>query len=82
MRTITVDLSLILELVSCAETYGYNKSILLSGFAEMIDELTDSDIEQYVNKFLTPEFLQQGYGQEDVDSVRETLQTFRSQYLT
>jgi hypothetical protein len=81
MRTVEVDLELILELISCADDYGYRKSILLSGFAEMVGELTDADIEEYVARFTTPEYLAQGYSEEDADNARECLSVFRSEYL-
>jgi len=80
MRPLTVDLDSVLELVSCADDYGFNRDILVSAFAEWTGPVSDAEIAEYAAWFLTPEAEEQGYGQEDADEAQERLTEWRDKY--
>jgi hypothetical protein len=76
-REIKTDLENILSLIACAEDYGFNKDVLFDAFRDMLDcKLTDDEIEWYAISVKNTE----GYGQEDYDAIKETLEYFKNKY--
>lgn len=79
-RTISTNLHNILDLVACAEDYGYGKSIFYSAMFEIMWPLSDLEIEVYAKRFLHPDMVAQGYGQEDYEVNKDTLTELRERY--
>lgn len=77
-RKIEVPLDNFLEIISCAEDYWFDKSVLFWWIAEQIDTLSDAEIINYSNWLL---LLDEDYEQEDVDVVREILFSFKEKFL-
>jgi len=81
MRILKVDLNLVLDLIGCGEDYGFDNSILLEAFAEMMDyKLSDEEIEECSSCFLSEEAKKQGYSREDYETSKTKLTHFRKQY--
>ena len=78
---IEIELDQILDLINCADDYGFNKSPLMCSFAEIIKTLTDEDIEKFAKGFLTEEMRKQGYSEEDYEESKERLNNFRTVYM-
>jgi hypothetical protein len=76
-RTLTVPLSEILSLISCAEDYGFKDAVLFDAFADMVGDLSDDEIEAEAQALLEDD----RYEEEDAENVRTALREFRSQYL-
>ncbi len=76
MRKIEIDLDDILELVNCAEDYGFANDVLLNAFASFTVEVTDEEIKSYATKLMEED----GYGQEDYDEAIEVLTTWRDRF--
>ncbi len=79
-REITISLGDILDLVSCADDYGHNDAIFCA-FAEMVGHhVSDEEIQEYADGFLTEESRAQGYGEEDRDASIVAIKEWRDQY--
>ena len=77
MRKLEIELGNILDLIVCAEDYGFKDDVLFDSFAEMLGrELADAEIEWYARDLENTE----GYGEEDYESAKETLEEFKNQY--
>jgi hypothetical protein len=76
MTTITIDRSEILDLIACAQDYGFADDVLFSAFGEWIVYLSDDEISTFANGLLSIE----GYGEEDVDIVMTRLVEWRDRY--
>lgn len=77
MRKLKIELRDILELITCAEDYGFKDDVLFDSFADMLGrELTDEEIECYARELESLE----GYGEEDYEDVKERLEEFKEQY--
>ena len=77
MKTIIqVDLDTILNLVICAEDYGY--TTLYGDFAQMAGWVSDEQINDYVHEHYT---LSEDYAEEDEDNVKQTLYEWRNDYM-
>ena len=68
----------VFSMISCAEDYGHNTSIVMGFLAELLDnKLSDEEIFEYGETFLEYE----GYGAEDQKRVIEQLQIFKEGYI-
>jgi len=76
-REVKTDLENILSHISCAEDYGYADSTLFSDFASIIGTLSTEEIDWYARSVAD----QPGYGEEDYESIVETLTAFKNDYL-
>jgi len=82
MRTVTVELSEILSLVSCADDYGFVNDVLFDALAEFAGyTLSDEEISEFAGSFLEPKQIEAGYGQEDADMAVERLEEWRRRYF-
>lgn len=73
---IQVDLDTILNLVVCAEDYGY--TTLYGDFALMTGMVSDKQINDYVDaNFVVDE----DYAEEDIQNVKDSLTEWRNKYL-
>jgi hypothetical protein len=78
MKTITVPLSEILSIISCAEDYGHSNQVLMSALAEWCgNKPTAEDIDEYANFIASME----DYGQEDAESIKESLNRWKNTYF-
>ena len=78
---LNVTLFSVLELIFSAEDYNFNDDVLMSTFAEWLDnKLSDEDIEEYAQTFLTEKAKEEGYGEDDYKSAVRTLKHFRLEY--
>jgi hypothetical protein len=80
MRTIAANLEDLLSLIHCAEDYGYNRSVFYGSIGDIVEYVTDDEIEEYAQTFLTQEARSQGYNEEDYDSAIDTLTEWRDRY--
>jgi len=80
-RAVVTDLHNILDLINCAETYGYGDEVFYDGMFEMIGKVSDGEIEVFAREqFLTDEARKQGYGEEDYENSIERLAELRDKY--
>ena len=78
MSTVTIPRSEILDLINCAEDYGFQRDVLLDAFAGWLGRsVSDEDITAYIAEYIPPE---KGYGEEDAAATRERLEEFRKRY--
>jgi len=68
---------IILDLVACAKDYGHNNDVVMCGFAELLESLSDEEIETHAKSLLKDG----GYGEEDYEEMKENLIEFRDEYL-
>ena len=79
MRIIKTTLENILDLISCAVDYGFEKDVLFDAFREMLDsKLTNEEIETYARGVEAME----GYNEEDYEEIRERLADFKNKYCS
>lgn len=76
-RPITTDLHNILDLIVCAEGYGFKDDVLFTAFRDMIHSLSDEEIETFSREMASKD----GYGDEDYEHAVEQLNEFRDKYL-
>jgi hypothetical protein len=77
MRKIKIKLDQILELISCADDYGYQHDVLFDAFGEIIQyNLTDKEIESYARKIEA----MKPYSEEDYEVIKERLAKFKEKY--
>lgn len=82
MRELTTTLDNILDLINCAEDYGFYDDVLLCAFANLMKyQLSDEEIENYAKIFLTPEYTKKGYSEEDYEAAIERLKEFKTTYI-
>lgn len=84
-REISVAVDDILSLVNCAADYGFDRDVFYDACAGWLSALTssefDEEVEAYVTHYMSPDQVALGYGEEDVESARRSLQEFRSRYM-
>lgn len=80
MRKVKVKLSAVLDLLASAETQGFGGTAFFESAFEWIAPLSDAEIEEYSNSYITPEMKLKGYTAEDVRKVRRTLRRLRRKY--
>ena len=79
MRIIKTTLENILDLISCAVDYGFEKDVLFDAFRGMLDsKLTNEEIETYARGVEAME----GYNEEDYEEIRERLADFKNKYCS
>ena len=81
-RSITVPLSELLSIVSCANDYGHNNDVLMDAIAKWSGWVTDEEIKGYADWFVTLEAHKQGYKEIDRDESTERLIEWRNRYCT
>jgi len=81
MRKVEIDIYEILDLICSSEDYGFNNSTLLYSFKEMLDSLSNDEIENYCSYFLSEEAINQGYTNEDYEICKERLIEFKEKYF-
>lgn len=79
-REVTTTLQNILDLINCAESYGFGDDIFYDAMFSIIKPLSEEEIESYAKTFLTGEMIYMGYSQEDYDSAIETLIELNNKY--
>jgi len=67
---------IILDLVACAKDYGHNNDVVMCGFAELLESLSDEEIEAHAKSILNEAYGEGAYGE-----IKENLIEFRDQYL-
>ncbi len=77
MRQVNTTLYNILSLINVADDYGFAKTILFQAFADILGELSDEEIEEYVQKLHS----QKEYAIEDYFATRERLIDFKKHYI-
>jgi len=76
-----VSLYDILDLINSAEDYGFYDDVLMSTFAEWIGgKLSDEDIEEYAQTYLTEEAKSEGYSKDDYEYAIDKLKEFRLEF--
>ena len=76
-RKLDVSIASILELISCAEDYGFESDVLFDSFSAMLDNtITDEEIENYARSVEAEE----GYGEEDYIGIKEKLNDYKCTY--
>jgi len=81
-RNVTIPLSELLSIVSCADDYGHNNGVLMDAVAKWSGWVTDKEIEEYADWFVTPEAYKQGYREVDREESTERLTEWRDRYCT
>ena len=81
MRKIEVDLESILDLINCAEDFGFAKTAFFSKMADLTGYVSDNEIHEYANDYLTDEMKAHGYTREDYNKAIETLTEWRDKYF-
>ena len=81
MKTVQINLREILDLVNAASDYGIYSSMFSQAMAEWAGSVSDAEIQEYADWFLTPEAAEQGYSEEDRDSAIETVTAWRDGFL-
>lgn len=77
MRKIEIPLNEILSLISCAEDYAFNSSVLMCAFAKMLNKkLSDEEIENYAKTILN----HPDYGQEEYEEIKDKLIEFKQEH--
>lgn len=78
MRKLTTSLDNILDLINCAETYGFDSDMLFDSFAEILEhKLNQEEIQLFAKAIAALP----GYGEEDYTSAKERLTEFKEKYI-
>ncbi len=77
MRQVNTTLYNILSLINVAEGYGFAKTILFQAFADILGQISDEEIEEYVQKL----HYQKEYTIEDYCATSERLIDFKKHYI-
>jgi hypothetical protein len=80
MRHITIQLPDLLDLVNAADGGGFGRPMLLSALADWAGVVTDAEIAEYADDFLSPELRARGYSGDDRDHAIEGLTEWRDRY--
>ena len=79
MRQITTPLDNILSLISSAHDYGFDDTILMNAFAEMLNyKLSSEEIEVYARAVEATDW---SWGEEDYEMVKQTLERFKIVFI-
>ncbi len=70
----------VLDLVFCAQDYGFDHGILMQTFAKWAGTVTDAQIAAFADTYVTPEQRACGYTEEDRDAAVATLTAWRDKY--
>ena len=73
-RELKTTLSNILSHICCAADYGYNKSILMSDFADITGWVTDEEIKNYIDRDYSD------YEEEDQEEILCRITDWRDDY--
>lgn len=80
MRTVTVDVTDLLGLVNCADSYGFGNSEFLAAMGGWAGWVTDEEIEAFAARYTTLEMIAKGYGEEDAAEARSGLREWRDRF--
>lgn len=80
MRTLAVDLAKVLDVVACAQLYGYEEDVLSIALGKMTGPVDDAEIQEFANWYATDAGRSQGYGEQDRDAVLLILTAWRDQF--
>ena len=75
-RKIETDLFEILDLILCAEGYGFGDDVFYVSMFNMIRPVSDEEITSFAENLRSKD----GYGQDDYDDAIEQLTDLRDQY--
>jgi len=79
MRKVTTTLDNILDLISCADSYGFEDDVLFTAFGDMLNKkLTNEEIESFARSVE----VQDGYSEEDYQEIKEKLAEFKNKYCS
>lgn len=81
MRKLSIDITEILNLISCAEDYGFSDDVLFTYFASFLGDLSNEEIEEYCSYYTSNAGREAGYNEEDYEEVKEKLQQFKEDYF-
>jgi hypothetical protein len=76
LRIITIPLSEILDVVCCAEMYGFQDDVLMSALAYWAESVSDEEIHQFALDYSQKD----GYTEEDYDAIVEKLHWWKEKY--
>lgn len=79
-RKVEVDVFEILDLVSCADDYGFNDDVLMSALMGMCAEVSDEEIDEYCSFFTSEKGRAEGYSEEDAEEVFGRISVWRDKY--
>lgn len=79
-REIKTDLFNIFDLIVAAHEYGYGDDVFYCGMFDMIRPLTDKEIKEFGETYLTPEMREKGYTEEDAESAIKRLTELAAKY--
>ena len=82
MRPISIDLADLLDIVNCAEAYGHGNDVLLATLAEWAGPVSDAEIAEYADRYLTPDAVAKGYTAEDRREAAAWLTAWCDRYGT
>lgn len=80
MRNIEVDLWDILDLVACAMDYGFNDDVLMCSFYDFAGDVSDEELREFADSYVTPEKLEEGYTMEDHAELLERVTEWRDKH--
>jgi hypothetical protein len=80
MRKIEIKLSDLLGVVESAEGYGFGDDVFYTHMACWAGNVSDEEIAEYANYYLTEEAEDRGYGREDYDNSIRVLKDWRDKY--
>lgn len=70
----------VLDLVFCAQDYGFDHGIVMSTFAKWTGPVTDAQIAAFADGYVTPEQRARGYTDEDRQNAIERVTAWRDKY--
>jgi len=80
-RFVTIPLEELLDLLSCADDYGFDGDIFYDFVFSYINPLTEEEIEEFAQTFLTEEAKNRGYGEEDYHNIKNKLMELKEAYI-
>jgi len=75
-KNITIPRLEILDLIACAEDYGFADDVLFAAFSNWLISISNSDIETYLVEYIPLDT----YSKEDADNIREKFKSFNKRY--
>lgn len=76
MRQITIELPEILDLVSCAEDYGFADDVFMCSMYEFCGDVSDAEISEFAQALASKE----GYSSEDGEEASDRLTEWRNKH--
>lgn len=79
-REVSTNLSEVLDMVNCAEYYGFDDSMVLGFLAQVSGYVTNDEIKGYSERYLSKGYIEGGCEQSDCDEALQRLTEWRDQY--